>query len=462
MGSASTIIELDWDIYGEPSQLSQCFCDQPGFAWLDSASTFHPNSRYHILAWLPLFQVQAIHGNIQLRPVHSTVLPVLPEALRQQPFEALNHLAQQVSWQSSPDCTLPFQGGWLGYWGYDLGRYIECLPHHATSDIELADIELGWYAAAVIIDQQEKRVQICGTADMANFLAHQIHSCNISPSLPFRLTTDWSSNMTQASYTEKFHCVQDYLLAGDCYQVNLAQRYKACFTGSPLLAYLALRQKNAGPFSAFIHASLGHILCVSPERFILAEQGHIETKPIKGTRPRSPSAQLDQEQKEQLQQAEKDRAENLMIVDLLRNDLGKVAAPGSVKVPELFAIESFPAVHHLVSTVTALLDRDKNVYSLLAAAFPGGSITGAPKLRAMEIIEELEPHRRSVYCGAIGYISVHGRMDTNIAIRTLLCSFDQHIYCWAGGGLVADSHSEAEYQETHDKLSQILPILSAL
>ena len=197
----------------------------------------------------------------------------------------------------------------------------------------------------------------------------------------------------------------------------------------------------------------------STKRFIAVHDNKVETKPIKGTLPRKADALEDAKQATLLANSTKDRAENVMIVDLLRNDLGKVAKPGSVVVPSLFAIESFPAVHHLVSTVTSTLDEGKTAVDQLEAAFPGGSITGAPKVRAMEIIEELEPHRRSIYCGSIGYISACGNMDTSITIRTLV-THQQQIHCWAGGGIVADSKVELEYQETYDKVNKILPILN--
>ena len=254
--------------------------------------------------------------------------------------------------------------------------------------------------------------------------------------------------------------MQQYLHSGDCYQINLTQRFQADYQGDEWQAYRTLRQANGAPFSAFIRLEHNCILSISPERFIALDSNrHIETKPIKGTLPRSADEQQDRELAKQLAGSEKDRAENLMIVDLLRNDIGKVASPGSVAVPHLFAIESFPAVHHLVSTVTAELAPGYQATDLLRAAFPGGSITGAPKIRAMEIIEELEPSRRSLYCGAIGYLSQDGKMDSSITIRTLVADSGQ-LYCWAGGGIVADSDVDAEYQETYDKVSRILPLLA--
>ena len=283
----------------------------------------------------------------------------------------------------------------------------------------------------------------------------------------FSLTNNWQSNMDKASYDEKFQHVQNYLLSGDCYQINLAQRFSANYQGNEFDAYCALRETNKAPFSAFLRFENSSVLSISPERFLQKNESKVQSKPIKGTKPRSDNPKVDQQNSIDLLNSEKDRAENLMIVDLLRNDISKVCVPGSVKVPKLFDIESFPAVHHLVSTVEGELSKEYQATDLLAASFPGGSITGAPKIRAMEIIDELEPHQRSIYCGSIGYISACGNMDTNITIRTLLCekntiSNESTIYCWAGGGVVADSKVDCEYQETFDKVNKILPVLSAL
>ena len=278
--------------------------------------------------------------------------------------------------------------------------------------------------------------------------------------------------MDKASYIEKFEQVQQYLLSGDCYQINLAQRFSAQYQGDEFQAYCALRTANKAPFSAFMQLDNAAILSVSPERFLQCKKGKVQSKPIKGTMPRNENKSLDAKNAQILANSIKDRAENLMIVDLLRNDISKVCKPNSVVVPKLFDIESFPAVHHLVSTVEGELEVQYNASDLLRGAFPGGSITGAPKIRAMEIIEQLEPHRRSVYCGSIGYISSCGTMDTSITIRTLICEknttrestnpLSNNIYCWAGGGLVADSIAKSEYQETFDKVNRILPVLTKM
>lgn len=264
--------------------------------------------------------------------------------------------------------------------------------------------------------------------------------------------------MSQEQYHEKIGQIHEYLRSGDCYQINLAQRFQAKYKGNEWDAFLLLTRANRAPFSSFIRLPNNAVISISPERFIQLQDGEIQTRPIKGTLPRLEDEHADAMQVEKLANSPKDRAENLMIVDLLRNDIGRVAQPGTVKVPELFAVEAFPAVYHLVSTIAATLDKPYTATDLLRASFPGGSITGAPKIRAMQIIEELEPHRRHGYCGAIGYISFCGKMDTNITIRTLLTD-KKRIFCWAGGGIVADSQADKEYQETFDKLRLILPVL---
>jgi para-aminobenzoate synthetase component 1 len=257
----------------------------------------------------------------------------------------------------------------------------------------------------------------------------------------------------------------DYIEAGDIYQANITQRFQASLpagfgreASSRLALYDALRRRNPATFAAFIDLGEAAILSSSPERFLKVAQKRIETRPIKGTRPRGANAAEDAALARQLLASEKDRAENLMIVDLLRNDLGRVAKLGSVKVPVLFGLESYATVHHLVSVVTAELDEGRSAVDLLRAAFPGGSVTGAPKIRAMEIIAELEPTARGPYCGAIGYLAATGAMDTNIAIRTLLID-GERISFQVGGGIVADSDPEAEYQETLAKARALFETL---
>ncbi|MEZ8066386.1 aminodeoxychorismate synthase component I [Vibrio sp. FF145] len=430
---------------------------------LRSASESHVDSRYDILVAQPIATFETIGAKTTVN-VNETC-----EVSESDPFELLDQYQQQLLPAISEHPELPFVGGALGYFSYDLGRRVEALPSLAKRDISAPDMAVGLYEWAVIVDHKLKAAFLVGQnidthwdwltqQQSPSQQAEQAEQAERTHQ-KFGLTTPWQSNMTEQSYANKFDSVQEYLLSGDCYQINLAQRFNAQYQGSEWLAYEKLEKYNSAPFSGFIRLAGCTILSVSPERFLELNSGTIETKPIKGTRPRSENSMIDDANAQDLLNAEKDQAENLMIVDLLRNDIGRVAKPGSVHVPKLFDIESFPAVHHLVSTIRAELDVHHSAHDLLRACFPGGSITGAPKVRAMQIIEELEPHRRSAYCGSIGYISRNGRMDTSITIRTLVAE-NNTLYAWAGGGVVFDSDCASEYQETLDKLSRILPVLA--
>lgn len=436
------------------------FAAQPWSMLLDSADANHPNSRYQIMVIEPTATLISQHGSTWLHDAqgvhHYTV----------DPFTVLDCALERYFPEPSSS-TLPFVGGALGYFSYDLGRYLEQIPEQAQNTLNLPDMAIGLYYWALIYDQQTQQLWCTCYQGNAEQRWHQLQQRlrQDTRAKAFTLTTAWQANMTRQSYQQKFAQVQAALARGDCYQINLAQRFHARYEGDEWHAYCLLREKNAAPFSAFIRLEKSAILSISPERFIQLADRTIETKPIKGTRPRGACLATDRAAAESLQLSEKDRAENVMIVDLLRNDLGKVSEPGSVAVPALFAIESFPAVHHLVSTITGTLAAQYSACDLLRGAFPGGSITGAPKIAAMRLIEALEPDRRHVYCGAIGYISSTGNMDTNIAIRTLVAekTAPDHgqLYCWAGGGVVADSNADSEYQETLDKVARILPVLSA-
>ena len=461
-----TTKELIVDKNIEPAIFFTPLAQQPWAIWLDSCQSEHVDSRYDIMVWQPVITLSTVGEDTTICWLESC----LPEKNRQQqskddPLTLLNtHQAQFFKDNPALPNNLPFNGGALGYFAYDLGRRFEQLPASAQQDINLPEMAAGIYNQAVIFDNKaQKYFLVCPEykrQQTQDYLKGLLAAQPVKKST-FALTGDWQSNMDRKRYGEKFDQVQQYLLSGDCYQINLAQRFTAAYQGDEFDAYLALRAKNRSPFSAFMRFENAAILSVSPERFLQCKQGKVQSKPIKGTRPRSENSQLDRENAQALQNAIKDRAENLMIVDLLRNDISKTCQPGSVVVPKLFEIESFPAVHHLVSTVEGLLSPQFDASDLLRGAFPGGSITGAPKIRAMEIIEQLEPHRRSVYCGSIGYFSASGNMDTSITIRTLIC-FDNKIHCWAGGGIVADSKVDCEYQETFDKVNKILPVLSQM
>ncbi|OYY94609.1 MAG: aminodeoxychorismate synthase, component I [Hydrogenophilales bacterium 28-61-23] len=364
---------------------------------------------------------------------------------------------------------LPFSGGAIGYFGYDLARRIERLA--SRPDVEagsIPDMAVGIYDWAVVVDHEQRESWLVGAgrdAQTAAIWDDLVALFSAPPSKieqafnrsPFRVGAV-KCNFTPETYYQAFARIQRYINAGDCYQVNLAQRFSAPVAGDHWLGYHALRRLNPAPYSAYLNLPGVRILSSSPERFLSVRQGVVETRPIKGTRPRATDLEADVELARELRASEKDRAENLMIVDLLRNDLGKVCVPGTVAVPRLFEIESFATVHHLVSTVAGRLAEGCDAVELLRAAFPGGSITGAPKLRAMQIIEELEPDRRGVYCGAIGWLGFNGDMDSNIAIRTLV-SADNELQFWAGGGIVADSRADAEYRECLDKAAAMLSLM---
>lgn len=425
---------------------------------LDSNHSDFPETRYDILVADPIATVTALDNQFDVQWRGEPVLSIEEQA---SPFTWLQEFmrqANQLPWAQGHS-DLPFIGGLLGYFGYESGHFLEKLPNTVVHDIPLPDLQVGVYGWALIsLHQQRKTLLIitpwCQNGTEREILA-RLSAMQNNATPTFTLGAPFESNMSASQYQHKFQQVQEYILAGDCYQVNLAQRFSAPCQGDPFVAYQTLRQTCPTPFSAYM--DLGEnkaILSHSPERFLLCDQGVIETKPIKGTRPRGATPQQDQDLAMELLQSEKDRAENLMIVDLLRNDLGRSCVTGSIEVPKLFDLESYANVHHLVSTVIGRIELAHQHVEVFSNSFPGGSITGAPKIRAMEIIDELEPHERSAYCGSIAYFSVHGQMDSSITIRTLV-SDGKQIHCWAGGGLVADSNCEAEYQETFTKVGHL-------
>jgi len=439
----------------DSAALFEAVADRPWAVFLDSGLHHPGQARYDIIAAEPYVRLVTRGA---LTEVHADGT----ELSRADPFELLR---QHVAMDAGCASELPFSGGAIGYFGYDLTRRIERLPARARDVERIPDMAIGIYDWAVVVDHSERRAWLAGQGrdpdtDLKWNALVRLFS-DTPPErrrAPFRVTSPVTSNLTPQHYGRAFDRVLDYISAGDCYQVNLAQRFSAEANGDPWLAYQRLRLINPAPYSAFLSTPYAQILSASPERFLRVDNRQVETKPIKGTRPRAGHPRLDAELIAELVASEKDRAENLMIVDLLRNDLSKNCELGSVKVPKLFEVESFATVHHLVSTVTGKLAPGRDAINLLRGAFPGGSITGAPKVRAMQIIEEIEPHRRGVYCGAIGYVGYDGNMDTNIAIRTLVHSHGT-VRFWAGGGIVADSKRDAEYQETFDKAAALLSLL---
>jgi para-aminobenzoate synthetase component 1 len=419
----------------------------PGAVLLDAGRPTAQRGRYDLISAWPL---------AELAPTPDETANAFLQRLRQS-------LASLEACQPPADNPLPFVGGLIGYLSYDFGRRLEQLPAQAVDDLGLADARFGLYAWALITDHQQQRSQLMFHPSLTASERQRLSKLFNTPTAPspetFQLLEPFQSDISEAEYQQCFARIQAYIQAGDCYQVNFAQRFRAPYQGSPWTAYQALRKACPTPFSGYQALPQGGaIISLSPERFLRISAGQVETRPIKGTRPRHADPQQDQAQADALLESRKDRAENLMIVDLLRNDLGRSCRTGSVRVPELFALESYPNVHHLVSAVTGELAADKDALDLIAGSFPGGSITGAPKIRAMQIIDELEPTRRALYCGSLLYLDVRGEMDSSIAIRSLLAK-DGQISCWGGGGIVADSNGPAEYQESITKVRVLLETL---
>ena len=450
----SLTLHLDEIPYQRDScDLYECLADLPATALLDSCHTAARGARFDILT---------------ANPAADSPGPLPASASAAQCRSYFDQLAQfhrqRYAGIRGVDADLPFCGGLLGYLGYEAGPGLQGLAGSRAPDLAgLPRASMHAYDWCVIQDHLLQRTVMVSlpalpTAQRRDYLA-RLKSNTQTGGAGFTLGSRFRSNLSVEEYRDAFARIQAYIRAGDCYQVNLAQRFHADYQGDPWRAYRQLRDVAGAPFSAFLTLDDGALINLSPERFIALQGSHVETRPIKGTRPRCfESAVKDRELAEQLRTSAKDRAENLMIVDLLRNDLGRSCVPGSIRVDKLFEIETYPTVHHLVSTVSGELQTGRGALELLRDSFPGGSITGAPKRRAMEIIAELEPHPRQLYCGSVAYISADGRMDSNIAIRSLLCR-NGEIHCWGGGGIVADSQCEQEYQETLDKVGQFLDCL---
>lgn len=366
---------------------------------------------------------------------------------------------------------LPFIGGAVGYLSYDLGNYIEKLPKTAVDDTNIYDLYFGFYNWVIVIDHLENKTYIATPNldiekenEIIEYIEKRINKSEINgiDSICYEEKsverTKLTSNFTKNEFENAVRKVQDYIRQGDIYQANLTQRFNGKTTLSSYELYRDLRRFSPAPFGAFLNFEDSHILSNSPERFIKCIDRKIETRPIKGTRPRGKDKEEDLKLQEELKNSEKDRAELLMIVDLERNDIGKISKIGTVKVPELFVIEPYANVNHLVATVVGELDDNKDCIDVIKATFPGGSITGAPKIRSMEIIDELEPTQRNIYTGSIGYIGFNGDMDLNIAIRTIIKK-DENVYFQVGGGMTWDSNPEDEYQETLDKAKSIMKAL---
>ncbi|CAD83505.1 para-aminobenzoate synthase component I [Candidatus Blochmanniella floridana] len=416
----------------------------------------HPDSRFDILVTNPSLTLTTYDKITTISYNNKN------KTSNQDPFLLLKKYTQIYQLKTDHNYPIPFQGGFIGVFGYDLVRNIELIPTLAQKDIHLPDMAIGFYKWAIISDHKTLKNYLVTHNDPKPILnwIHQQYAYNDKHMQSFQLLNAWQSNITINEYSKKFKIIKKHLKMGNCYQICLSQRFKAPYIGHEWTAFRYLLNYNTAPFSAFIRLpNYSSILSFSPERFIKLKNSNIITQPIKGTLVKLKNTKEDQKQKQKLSQSSKDQSENLMIVDLLRNDIGKVAIPGSIQVTRLFEIQSFSQVHHMVSTIIGKLDNKFSAIDLLKACFPGGSITGAPKIQAMKLIETLEPHRRSVWSGSIGYLSCCGNMDTNISIRTLLTN-KYNLFCTVGSGIIFESKQDLEYQEMQDKISTLLTPLS--
>jgi para-aminobenzoate synthetase component 1 len=463
--------------------------DLPYPLFLDSAADPARLGRYSFVAADPPLVITAKDGTVTLRGASGDE----PAAVNDDPLLAVQKILGRFA--TDPVAGLPpFQGGAAGYIGYDYGATLERLPRPLYDDLGIPDVVLGVYDWVIAWDHQQDRAWLISTglsaagpdtrASRALERAAAVRERLRAPAPPRQHTARARDGHEHGSagrpapptfpvpghpairssyphdgYLAAVARVREYIVAGDIFQANLSQRLQAEYAGDPWSLYRQLRAINPAPFAAYFEAPGLAVVSASPERFIqVGVGGAVETRPIKGTSPRGIGPEHDAHLGRALTESEKDRAENLMIVDLLRNDLSRVCIPGSVRVPELFALEHYSTVHHLVSTVVGHLSPGTDAIELLRAAFPGGSITGAPKVRAMEIIAELEPSRRGVYCGTVVYVSVTGAADSSIVIRTYLARHGR-VYFSVGGGIVADSDPEAEYRETLDKARALIAAL---
>ena len=430
---------LSLEYFSQPHAAYQKLSMLPGFVLLESSDK--NMGRFDILSAYPYDQIKLF-------------------ADTRDKIKELNRLSEILE-RTSYGLELPFQGGAIGYISYDLGaelQGIKSVPQSNLHDMPLLDI--GLYDWAIIVDHHLKKVTLfaANEHETTQSIIQEIIALwgNTGNSIShFVVKDDFFPLISKGNYEESFYAILNALIEGRSYQVNYTQPFHAHYEGDAWGIYCTISQKNPVPFSAFMRTPDADVLSFSPERFILYDQGELLTSPIKGTMKRSANTLEDEFLKSELLHCDKNRAENVMIVDLSRNDFGKIAKAGTVRVPRLCVVQSFNGVHHLVSDVEAVCKDSLSPLMAFLSCFPGGSITGAPKLESMRIIQEQEPYSRGIYCGSIGYFSRHGRFDTNIAIRTVTAK-NGVLHLAAGGGIVIDSVCSDEYQECYTKIAAII------
>lgn len=443
--------------YLDAFEIYKLFHREPYSFFLDSGMDPIRLGRYSFVGSNPFLTIEAKDQKVVVRENGAE------HTISGNPFDVLKEYIHKYDFKNNTG--LPFTGGAVGFLSYDLCHHVERLPKKAVDDLQLPDIIMGFYDGIVIIDHQLNKVYAAsaglpegGKSDAIRKIKEikqhieKRESMDFSYlDMPYRKNNpELKSDFLPEEYLKAIEHAREYIKCGDIYQMNMTQRFTTLINKHPLNIYERLRTINPAPFASYLDYGDFKIVSSSPERFLQIRNGMVETRPIKGTLPRGKTELEDKENKEKLCSSVKDKAENLMIVDLMRNDIGRVCKFGSVQVPELFCVETYSTVFHLVSTVTGVLMEDKDAVDCIKATFPGGSITGAPKIRSMEIIDELEPTCRHLYTGSIGYIGFDGDMDLNIVIRTILVKNDRAYY-QVGGGIVWDSVPEKEYQETLDK-----------
>ena len=416
------------------------------FIYLDSCNDIGSFGTYDILSCNPYIKMTSNGNfiNIENNGVKSSFYD--------NPFDVIKKYYKQ----NNSNSEFPFSSGMIGYFGYD------ALKTSKSENQDFPDIAVGFYDWAIVVDHNKKETYVV-YKKINTFIDKIVDYFSVRNTFADKKTKykffNFHQNTSKSNYIKDVLLIKKYISDGDCYQVNYSQNFSAKYDGDPWDIYKDIRKLNPAPYSSFFSFDNKYIISSSPERFISINNNCVQTKPIKGTLKRLPDPKEDFSQIDILKNDEKNLAENLMIVDLLRNDLGMNCKNGSIKVDKLFEIETFANVHHLVSTISGEVDNDSNIYNLIKDAFPGGSITGAPKLRSMEIIEELEPNNRSIYCGSIGYIGFDEKTDLNISIRTML-AVNKNLYFWGGGGIVNDSDIRSEYNESIDKVKPLLDTFS--
>ena len=446
----------------------EAFAPCPYSFFLDSGMDARKLGRYSFMGSDPFLVLKSRGDSVTL------IKDGKEENKRGNPFDILGEILKTYTLNGSRS-GLPFTGGAVGYFSYDLGHFIERLPSRAVDDVNLPECYLAFYDAAVAFDHLENKTYVISTGfpelteqkrlQRAAERLQELKSRVLFAAPPPEILQSASdkgalkANFTHEAYLGAVAKAREYICAGDIFQVNLSQRFDTAVSLPPYELYKKLRKINPAPFANYFNFDDVSIVGASPERFLKLHGDWVETRPIKGTKPRGKTPAEDKALGESLFHSVKDRAENTMIVDLERNDIGRVCRYGTVKVTEHAILETYPTVFHLTSTVVGQLQKGKDRIDLLKATFPGGSITGAPKVRAMEIIDELEPTRRGVYTGSLGYLSFSGDMDLNIVIRTIVVK-NGRAYFQVGGAIVYDSEPESEYIETLDKGRALMKALN--